>query len=115
MSFHNNALLKTLFEENRLFSKFLKLKSKLLNFGRNSSLEDISRNTLNRFSVCEIQKFLQKGFYFSKTSFKTILQRHLGLSKGEVLEINSGLYTFPNGIFGKRRFEITGTWSLESF
>jgi hypothetical protein len=34
---------------------FLKLKSKLLNFGQNSSLKEISRNTLNRFLVCEIK------------------------------------------------------------
>jgi hypothetical protein len=79
----------------------LKLKSKLLNFGQNSSLEEISRNTLNRFSVCEIKTFIEGFFYFFKTSFKMIFQKHMGLSRGEVLEINSGLYTFPNGLFGK--------------
>jgi hypothetical protein len=67
---------------------------------QNSSLEEISGNTLNRFSVCEIKTFIE-GFYFSKTSFKMIFQKYLGYSKGEVLEINPGLYTFPNGPFGK--------------
>jgi hypothetical protein len=74
---------------------------KLLNFGQNSSLEKISGNTLNRFLVCEIKTFIEGFFYFSKTSFKMIFQKLLGLSRGEVLGINSGLCTFPNGLFGK--------------
>jgi hypothetical protein len=39
----------------------------------------------------------------------------MGLSRGEVLEINSGLYTFPNGLFGKWHFEIASSRNLKLF
>jgi hypothetical protein len=82
---------------------FLKLKSKLLNFGQNSSLEEISRNTLNRFSVCEIKTFIE-GFLFFHNLFQIDFLETFGPFKGESFRNQFRFIHFSKWAFWKKMF-----------
>jgi hypothetical protein len=77
----------------------LKLKSKLLNFGQNSSLEEISGNTLN----CEIKTFIE-GFLFFQNLFQNDFSKTFGPFEGESFRNQFRFIHFSKWAFWKKTF-----------
>jgi hypothetical protein len=72
--------------------------------GQNSLLDEISENTLNRFSVCEIKTFIE-GFLF----FQNLLQNNFSetfgpFERGSFRNQFRFIHFFTNGLFGKKTF-----------
>jgi hypothetical protein len=93
----------------------LKTQIKTFEFlGRNSLLEEISRNTLNRFSVCEIKTFIE-GFLFFQNLFQNDFSETFGPFERGSFRNQSRFIYFPKRAFWKRRFEIASARNLKSF
>jgi hypothetical protein len=83
--------------------------------GRNSLLEEIFENTLNRFLVCEIKTFVE-GFLFFQNLFQYDFLETFGpFERGSFRNQFRFIHFFTNGLFGKRCFEIASTRNSKPF